>query len=128
MTRALLLISAIAFFVTGLGYLLIPGTMLSVVGIASAATSDFLIRTEGVALISAAVFVWAVRDAGPGPTATVLVGLSVYYVLGSVVDLAAFLQSIVGPASVPSAAVRIVLGCLCAWAAAGPRRRDSSAS
>jgi hypothetical protein len=47
----------------------------------------------------------------------VLVGLGVYYVLGSLVDLAAFAQGLVGTASVPSAALRILLGVLCFVAA-----------
>jgi hypothetical protein len=46
-----------------------------------------------------------------------LAALSLYYVLGSAVDIAAFTESIVGPASVPSAAARLVLGGLCALAA-----------
>ena len=46
-----------------------------------------------------------------------LTGLGVYYILGSLVDLAAFAQGLVGAASVPSAGVRILLGVLCFMAA-----------
>ena len=123
LARALLTLSAVAFAITAIGYIVVPGTMLSVVGVASTATSDFLIRTEGVALLAGAIFVWAARSGSPSLVRVVLAGLGIYYVLGSLVDLAAFAQGIVGPASVPSAAVRIVLGvvCLVAIARVSPR-------
>ena len=111
------IVSAAVFVVTAIGYLVAPGAMLSVVGVASTGTSDFLIRTEGVALLAGAVFLWAARSGPPGLIRIVLVGLGVYYVLGSVVDVAAFTQGLVGTASVPSAAVRILLGGLCLVAA-----------
>jgi hypothetical protein len=113
LARSLLFLSAVVFAVTAIGYLVLPGVMLSVVGVASNGTSDFLIRTEGVALLAGAVFLWAARSGPPGLIRVVLAGLGVYYVLGSLVDLAAFGQGLVGPASVPSAAVRILLGVLC---------------
>jgi hypothetical protein len=119
--RVLLLISVVAFAVTGVGYLVVPGTMLSVVGITSVATTDFLIRTEGVALVTAAVLIWSVREAPPGTVRMALLGLTFYYVVGSIVDLGAFASAIVGPASVPSALVRIVLGLGCAYAATRQR-------
>ena len=103
---------------TGLAYLLVPGLALAVVGVESATTTDFLLRTEGVALVCAALFIWAARDGSTRQVHLVLVGLAVYYILGSLVDLAAFAQGIVGVASVPSAAVRIALGGLCLIAAA----------
>ena len=43
--------------------------------------------------------------------------LAAYYVVGSLVDLAAFNDDILGPASVPSAGIRIAVGVLCAVAA-----------
>jgi hypothetical protein len=113
----LVLASSALFAATGLGYILAPGWMLSVVGVASAATSDFLLRTEGVALLCGAGVLWAVRDARPAQMTVALLSLAVYYILGSLVDLAAFAQGIVGMASVPSAAVRIGLGGMCVLAA-----------
>jgi hypothetical protein len=50
----LLRLSSVVFAVTELAYLLVPGLALSVVGIPSAQTSDFLPRTEGVALSASA--------------------------------------------------------------------------
>jgi len=44
--------------------------------------------------------------------------LAGYYVLSSLVDLLAFAHGTVGPASVPSAAIRIAVGAIClvvAW-------------
>jgi hypothetical protein len=113
LARSLLFLSAIVFAVTAIGYLVLPGVMLSVVGVASSGTADFLIRTEGVALLAGAVFLWAARSGSPELIRTVLAGLGIYYVLGSLVDLVAFAQGLVGMASVPSAAVRILLGVLC---------------
>jgi hypothetical protein len=113
LARSLLSLSAVVFAVTAIGYLVVPGVMLSVVGLTSTDTSDFLIRTEGVALLAGAIFLWAARSGSSGLLRIVLVGLGIYYVLGSLVDLAAFAQGLVGAASVPSAAVRILLGVLC---------------
>jgi hypothetical protein len=117
LARSLIFLSAVVFAVTAIGYLVVPGVMLAVVGVASTGTADFLIRTEGVALLAGAVFLWAARSGPPGLIGIVLVGLGVYYVLGSLVDLAAFAQGLVGTASVPSAALRILLGVLCFVAA-----------
>jgi len=114
----LVLLSSVLFAVTGLGYVIAPGMMLSVVGVASAATSDFLLRTEGVALLCGAGVLWAARDARPAAMRVALLSLAVYYILGSLLDLAAFAQGIVGVASVPSAIVRIALGGACLLAAA----------
>ncbi len=116
MATGLLVLSTLALAVTGVGYLVTPALLLAVVGIESAPTSDFLIRTEGVALVCAALFVWSARGGQRGQVRGVLFGLAVYYILGSVVDLVAFAQGVVGPASVPSAAVRIVVGCACTYA------------
>jgi len=60
--RGLVLLSAIGFGVAGLVYLVAPAAMLAVVGVSSAALSEFLLRTEGVALVCAAGLLWAVRD------------------------------------------------------------------
>jgi len=78
------------FAVTAIGYLVVPGVMLSVVGVASNDTADFLLRTEGVALLTGAMFLWAARSGPPRLIRIVLAGLGVYYLLGSLVDLTAF--------------------------------------
>jgi hypothetical protein len=128
LARALLLFSVASFAVVGLAYLLVPGTMLSVVGIPSSATSDFLMRTEGVALLSGAVFIWAGRDVSSTAARLVLLGLALYFILGSAVDLAAFVQGIVGSAAVPSVVVRTAIGMLCLASVAVMGRPQSSAS
>jgi hypothetical protein len=123
LARGLLLLSCAVFGVTGLGYLVAPGMMLSVVGIQSTATNDFLLRTEGVVLLVAAGLLWPAREGSPSQTRVVLFALAVYYVLGSVVDLAAWAQGVVGTASVPSAAARTVIGGACVLAGAQLPRR-----
>ena len=64
----------------------------------------------------------AVRNAGSvilGPT---LVAFAFYLLVGSLVDLEAYTRDIVGPASLPSAAVRIALGIACAVSGVRLRR------
>lgn len=116
--RGLILASAGLFCAIGLGYLLAPGLMLSIVGIPSAPTEDFLMRTEGVALITGGGLLFAARNGSPSEVRVVLFVLGVYYVLGSLVDVVAFAQGVVGTASVPSAAIRIVVGAVCLLLAA----------
>jgi hypothetical protein len=106
-------VGALAFALTGLGYLIVPGTILGIVGIESAETSDFLIRTEGVALLTGGRLLIATRMGSPAVVQLALVALAGYLVLGSIVDLVAFGSGIVGPASVSSVAVRIGLGTVC---------------
>jgi hypothetical protein len=118
LATGLLLFSVALFAVTGLSYLVVPGILLAAVEIESTSTTDFLLRTVGVALFCAAGFVWAARDGGPRQMRLILIGLGVYYVLSSVVDVAAFAQGVVGTLSLPSAAARVVIGSLCFLSAA----------
>jgi hypothetical protein len=74
-------------------------------------------RTEGVALLTGAGFLWAVRAGTSRQRQAVLLSHAAYYVVGSLVDLAAFNDNIVGPASLPSAVIRIAVGVVCAAAA-----------
>jgi hypothetical protein len=128
LARALLLVSVASFGLIGLAYLVVPGTMLSIVGIEADATTDFLMRTEGVALLTGAIFIWAARDGQSAASQIVLLGLGFYFIVGSVVDLAAWTQGVVGQASVPSAVARIVIGGLCLLSVALLRRGDRSAT
>jgi nitrogen fixation-related uncharacterized protein len=117
LSTALIRVSTILFAVIGLGYLVAPSAMLSIVGIDAEPTSDFLMRTEGVALLTGAGFLWAVRAGTCRQRQVVLLSLAGYYVVGSLVDLAAINDNIVGPASLPSAVIRIAVGVGCAAAA-----------
>lgn len=116
LARLLVLISTAAFVVTGLAYLLVPGVTLSIVGIESAATTDFLIRTEGVALLTVAGLLFAVRDGSTSVMRVAMPVLAFYFIVGSLVDLVAFGQGTVGNTSVPSAAARVGLGVVCLYA------------
>jgi hypothetical protein len=116
LARLLVLISMAAFVVTGLAYLLVPGVTLSIVGIESAATTDFLIRTEGVALLTVAGLLFAVRDGSTSVMRVAMPVLAFYFIVGSLVDLVAFGQETVGNTSVPSAAARTGLGVVCLYA------------
>ena len=117
LSTGLIRASAVIFAVIGLGYLVVPSAMLSIVGISAVPTTDFLMRTEGVALLTGAGFLWAVREGTGGQRRVALASLAAYYVVGSLVDLAAFNGNIVGAAAVPSAVIRIAVGVLCAVAA-----------
>ena len=63
LSTVLIRVSAVIFALIGLGYLVAPSAMLSIVGIGAAPTTDFLMRTEGVALLTGAGLLWAVRRA-----------------------------------------------------------------
>lgn len=117
MQKRLIALSSVIFAIVGIGYLVAPGAMLGVVGIGSAATTEFLMRTEGVALLTGGGFLWAARNLTASGRRIVLASLAGYYIVGSLVDLAAFAQGIVGSASVPSAVIRIGFGVACIIAA-----------
>lgn len=91
--------------------------MLSIVGIDAEPIANFVMRTEGVALLAGAGFLWAVRAGTSRQRQVALGSLAAYFVVGSLVDIAAFNDNIVGPASVPSGVIRIAVGALCAVAA-----------
>ena len=126
MVAWLLRISSLLFVVTGVAYLVVPGLALGIVGIASVATNDFILRTEGVALLCAGAIIWVTQGLAAPGLRVVLLALAVYFLLGSAIDLAAFVQGVVGPLSAPSAVVRILLGgaCLYAAVAIAPDRPD----
>jgi hypothetical protein len=117
LARFLILLSSALFAVTGFAYLIVPGAALTVVGIDSTAASEFLLRTEGVVLLTAAALLWAIR-ATRAAARVGLLALAGYYLVGSLVDLLAFYQGTVQWPSVPSAALRIGLGLACAVTAA----------
>jgi hypothetical protein len=117
LSTSLIRVSAILFAAIGLGYLVAPSAMLSIVGIDADPTANFLMRTEGVALLTGAGFLWAVRAGTSRQRQVALLSLAGYFVVGPLVDLAAFNDNIVGPASLPSAVIRIAVGVVCAAAA-----------
>lgn len=115
----LVLAGAVVLLATGIAYVLVPGASLGIVGIASTPTSDFLLRTEGVALLFGGAMLLVARGrADPGA----LAALAGYLIVSSVVDAVAFAQGIVGPASVPSVVVRVGAGVLCLGVAVRSRR------
>jgi hypothetical protein len=115
--RIVIVVAAVVFAGTGAAYMLVPASVLPVVAIDPTATSTFLLRTEGVALLTIAGLLLAVRDGAPRQLRVVLAALAFYLIVGSAVDLAAFARGVVGPASVPSAAIRIAIGAVCLVAA-----------
>jgi uncharacterized protein YjeT (DUF2065 family) len=117
LVRFLFAFSAVVLAVTGIAYLAVPGLALGMVDIEAASTSEFLLRTEGVALLFGAAIVWLLRGGDVRAHRIGLFALAGYYIISSLVDLAAFAQGIVGPASIPSAAIRIAVGVICLVAA-----------
>ena len=115
--NALLGFSALTFAGIGVGYLIAPAAMLSIVGITSAPVADFLIRTIGVALLAGAGLIASAWDASATRVRIALVSLAGYYLLSSVVDWQAHSEGIVGSASVPSVMIRVAVGVLCLLAA-----------
>jgi len=103
-TTLLLVISAI-------GLLFFPSKMLAAVGIVGNDQLDFLLRTSGVGVAALIPSAWALRTSTVSPLSrAVLIGLTVYMFLSSIVDFHAFTQSIVNTASIPSIAFRVLLG------------------
>jgi len=102
---------------TGAAYVLVPGAMLGIVDIEATSTSVFLLRTEGVALVCAGIFVLSAIGRPDRAVLIVLVGLAAYYVFSSVIDLMAWTDGVVGDISLPSVFVRLVLGVVCALSA-----------
>jgi len=103
-TTLLLVISAI-------GLLFFPSKMLVVVGIVGNDQLDFLLRASGVGVASLIPGAWALRTSPVSPVSrAVLIGLTTYMFLSSIVDFHAFTQSIVNTASIPSIAFRVLLG------------------
>jgi hypothetical protein len=106
----------IVFVGSALAYLVAPSRMLSIVGIESDTQDDFLVRTLAAALLALAPGAWAARRRDSSMSQRgVLIGLAVYLFVSSLVDLHAYIRDIVGPASLPSIAVRIVLGGVIVW-------------
>ena len=123
LTRGLIWLSAAVFAITGMAYVFAPGVALSIVGIDGTATTSFLLRTEGVLFLAGAGVVATVAARPTRFAWVALATLGGYYVVSSLVDLQAYSEGVVGPASIPSAAVRIALGAVCLVAAVRERQR-----
>ena len=111
LARLMLAVGAVLFVATGVMYVVIPTVALDILNIQSTATSEYLLRTHGIALLFGGLLL-LVAIAGRMPAA-VLLALAAYLVGTSVVDVVAFVQGIAGPATVPEAITRTGLGVLC---------------
>jgi hypothetical protein len=101
---------------SALGYLLVPSAMLRIVGIESNPQVTFLVRTLAAALLALSPGAWAARRLDGTPAQRgVLIGLAAYLFASSLVDLYAFINQIVGIASVPSVILRVILGAVIVW-------------
>ncbi len=111
--KGIVTFTAMLLALSAIGLLLFPANMLSVVGIASDARTDFLLRASGVGVVALVPGLWASRNSDGSPVSrAVLVGIVIYMFLSSIVDLHAYTQSIVNVASLPSIAFRLALGAL----------------
>jgi hypothetical protein len=114
MKMALKYIITLTVFLLGIsaiGLLFFPSEMLTVVGITSNDQMNFLLRASGVGVASLIPGAWAARTSTSTTVSrAVLMGLVIYMVLSSVVDIQAYTRSIVNTASIPSIGFRILLG------------------
>jgi hypothetical protein len=101
---------------SALGYLLVPSAMLGIVGIQSNPQVTFLVRTLAAALLAMSPGAWAARRRdGTSAQRGVLIGLAGYLCASSLVDLYGFANQVVGVASLPSIALRVILGAVLVW-------------
>jgi hypothetical protein len=101
---------------SAVGYLLVPSVMLGIVGIESNPQVTFLIRTLAAALLALSPAAWAARRRdGTSGQRSVLIGLAACLFASSLVDLYGFINQVVGIASVPSIALRVILGTVLVW-------------
>ena len=107
---------AIVLGATSLGYLLAPQAMLAIVGIEGDPVDDFLVRALAAALLGLIPTTWGVRKRqGTSAERRVLLGITGYLILSAAVDLHAYASDIVGALSIPSIAVRVLLGSVFLW-------------
>jgi hypothetical protein len=112
------IVTLLLLFAAAAGYLFAPAAMLSVVGIETTPVAEFLVRTLAAAFLAMLPIGWAARNrTGSSVERPILIGLALYLVAGSVVDLHAYLTGLVGVAALPSIALRIGLGGVLAWLA-----------
>jgi hypothetical protein len=101
---------------SALGYLLVPSAMLGIVGMDTNPQVTFLVRTLAAALLALSPAAWAARRRdGTSGQRSVLIGLAGYMFASSLVDLYGFINQVVGVASVPSIALRVILGAVLVW-------------
>jgi hypothetical protein len=84
-------------------------------GLAVAPQVNFLVRTLAAALLALSPGAWAARRDGTSAQRSVLIGLAGYMVASSLVDLYGFTNQVVGIASLPSIALRVILGAVLVW-------------
>ena len=101
---------------SALGYLLAPSAMLGIVGMDPNPQVTFLVRTLAAALVALSPSAWAARRRdGMSGQRSVLIGLAGYMFASSLVDLYGFIKQVVGIASLPSIALRVILGAVLVW-------------
>jgi hypothetical protein len=117
LTKTLLWLAAVAFVAIGLAFAIVPGVPLGVLAIAASPATEFLLRSEGVALVATGLLLVLIPPARSWRTRFALLAVAAYLIVGSVVDLRAYLDGVVGTAALPSAGIRIAAGALCVLAA-----------
>ena len=101
---------------SALGYLLVPSAMLGIVGMDTNPQVTFLVRTLAAALLALSPAAWTARRRdGTSGQRSVLIGLAGYLFASSLVDLYGFINQVVGVASVPSIALRVIRGAVLVW-------------
>ncbi len=118
MFKNIITFTTLLLAISAIGLLFFPSKMLAVVGIVGNDQLDFLLRASGVGVASLIPGAWALRTSTVSPVSrAVLIGLTVYMFLSSIVDFHAFTRSIVSTASIPSIAFRVLLGITILWLA-----------
>ena len=114
--RLVVSLVVILLVASALGYLLVPSAMLGIVGMDPNPQVTFLVRTLAAALLALSPAAWAARRRdGTSSQRSVLIGLAGYLFASSLVDLYGFANQVVGIASVPDIALRLILGVMLVW-------------
>ncbi len=104
----------IILIVSALGYLFVPGKMLSVVGITGTKDTNFLARALAAALLSFIPTALAIikKDDNVNLKRTIVFGLATYLILSSLVDLYGYITDVVNLSSLPSIGFRVLIGAI----------------
>jgi hypothetical protein len=93
--RTMLTVNTLLALLFGIGFLILPGVILPIFGIAADPATMLMAELLGAALIGIGVVTWLVKDSGfTPPVRAIVTGLLVFNVLGFIVSLLAVVNGV----------------------------------